>query len=153
MRGPAAKARTAGPRYPAATLQAAPIAKEPAPDAPERERLEATGPFRLVRRLGEGGFAPVYVSDTLTVDFHTREVSASNHYAFSVSDAEFDAIFGRIKAAGIPYRSRPRGENDGQINTRLGGKNLYWEDADGHLWEMLTISYARPESPALTPAG
>jgi hypothetical protein len=29
------------------------------------------------------------------------------------------------------------------INTRLGGKNLYWQDADGHLWEILTISYAR----------
>jgi catechol 2,3-dioxygenase-like lactoylglutathione lyase family enzyme len=98
----------------------------------------------------QGNFSPVYVSETLTVDFHTREVSASQHYAFAVGDAEFDAILGRIKAAGIPYRSHPRGENDWQINTRLGGKNLYWEDSDGHLWEILTVSYARPEEPATT---
>jgi catechol 2,3-dioxygenase-like lactoylglutathione lyase family enzyme len=101
----------------------------------------------------QGNFSPVYVNEALTVDFHTREVGGSNHYAFSVSDDEFDAIFGRIKAKGIPYRSRPRGENDGQINTRLGGKNLYWEDADGHLWEILTVSYARRETPSLAAAG
>jgi catechol 2,3-dioxygenase-like lactoylglutathione lyase family enzyme len=101
----------------------------------------------------QGNFSPVYVNEALTVDFHTREVVGSNHYAFSVGDAEFDAILGRIKARGIPYRSRPRAENDWQINTRLGGKNVYWEDADGHLWEILTVSYARPESPVLAAAG
>ncbi len=37
-----------------------------------------------------------------------------------------------------------------QINTRGGGKNLYWSDADGHNWEMLTVSYARPASTAAT---
>ena len=46
----------------------------------------------------------------------------------------------------MPYRSTPRGETDMTINTRLGGRNLYWEDADGHLWEILTVSYARRES-------
>ena len=39
------------------------------------------------------------------------------------------------------------------INTRLGGKNVYWQDADDHLWEVLTVSYARPDSPALTATG
>jgi hypothetical protein len=39
-----------------------------------------------------------------------------------------------------------------QINRRLGGKNLYWQDTDGHLWEILTVSYARAESPPLTTA-
>ena len=39
-----------------------------------------------------------------------------------------------------------------RINTRLGGKNLYWQDADGHLWEILTVSYARPENAPLTRA-
>jgi hypothetical protein len=37
-----------------------------------------------------------------------------------------------------------------QINTRGGGKNLYWNDADGHNWEMLTVSYARPAAAAAT---
>ena len=100
-----------------------------------------------------GNFAPVYVNETLTFDFADRERFEGHHFCFHVSDSEFDAIFGRIQVAGIMYRSRPRGENDMQINTRLGGKNVYWEDADGHLWEILTVSYARPESPSLTAAG
>jgi len=100
-----------------------------------------------------GGFAPVYVNETLTVDFADRERFESHHYCFHVSDDEFDAIFGRIKAAGITYRSRPHGEDDMQITTRLGGKNLYWQDADGHLWEILTVSYARADSPLPTGAG
>jgi catechol 2,3-dioxygenase-like lactoylglutathione lyase family enzyme len=101
----------------------------------------------------QGTFSPVYVNDTLTIDFADRDPFERHHYCFRVSDEQFDAILGRIKARALQYRSRPRGDNDMQINSRLGGKNLYWEDADGHLWEILTVSYARPESPALTAAG
>jgi len=101
----------------------------------------------------QGSFTPVYVNPTLTLDFADREQFEHHHYCFHVSDAEFDAILGRIQAARISYRSSPRGENDMQINPRLGGKNLYWQDTDGHLWEILTVSYARADSPALTTAG
>jgi catechol 2,3-dioxygenase-like lactoylglutathione lyase family enzyme len=100
-----------------------------------------------------GGFTPVYVNETLTLDFAHRDQLESHHVCFHVGDDEFDAIFGRIKAAGITYRSRPHGEDDMQINTRLGGKNVYWQDADGHLWEILTVSYARADSPSPTAAG
>ena len=100
-----------------------------------------------------GPFSPVYVNETLTFDFAEREGFDRHHFCFHVSDAEFDAIFGRLQSADIKYRSRPLGETDMQINRRLGGKNVYWQDADGHLWEMLTISYARPESPSLTAVG
>jgi catechol 2,3-dioxygenase-like lactoylglutathione lyase family enzyme len=98
----------------------------------------------------QGPFTPVYVNDTLTLDFADRAHVESHHYCFRVSDAEFDAIFGRIQAARIPYRSSPLGETDMQISRRLGGKNLYWQDGDGHLWEILTVSYARPDAPPLT---
>jgi hypothetical protein len=101
----------------------------------------------------QGSFTPVYVNETLTLDFAKREQFESHHYCFHVSDAEFDAILGRIQVARIPYRSSPLGETDMQINRRLGGKNLYWQDTDGHLWEILTVSYARADSPALTGAG
>jgi catechol 2,3-dioxygenase-like lactoylglutathione lyase family enzyme len=101
----------------------------------------------------QGSFTPVYVNPTLTLDFADREQFEHHHYCFHVSDAEFDAILGRIQAARISYRSSPRGENDMQINRRLGGKNLYWQDTDGHLWEILTVSYARADSPVLTTAG
>jgi catechol 2,3-dioxygenase-like lactoylglutathione lyase family enzyme len=89
-------------------------------------------------------FAPVHVNDTLTLDFLTRDRFDSHHFCLHVSSDEFDAIFERIKARNLPYRSTPTGPMDNQINTRNGGKNLYWHDPDGHNWEMLTISYARP---------
>ncbi len=89
-------------------------------------------------------FAPVYVNEGLTLDFATSERFESHHYCFHVSEADFDAIFDRLKAKGIAYRSTPTGPVDMQINTRSGGKNLYWFDPDGHNWEILTVSYARP---------
>jgi catechol 2,3-dioxygenase-like lactoylglutathione lyase family enzyme len=92
----------------------------------------------------QGEFSPVYVNASLTLDFAQRpEFEGRHHICFRVSDAEFDAIFRRIEAAAVKYRSRPHGEDDLEVNTRLGGKNLYWQDADGHLWEILTVSYAR----------
>ena len=101
----------------------------------------------------QGSFSPVYVNDGLTLDFADRETFEGHHFCFRVTSEAFDAILGRIEARDIPYRGHPRGENDRQINARLGGRNLYWDDADGHLWEILTVSYARPESPSLTAAG
>ena len=123
---------------------------------PSHNRVEGAkflaGLLDVPWKESQGDFAPVYVNDTLTVDFANREKFESHHFCFHVSEPEFDAIFGRIRDGGITYRSRPRGENDMQINTRLGGKNLYWQDADGHLWEILTISYARATSPSLSAA-
>ena len=97
-----------------------------------------------------GEFMAVFVNDGLTLDFADRERFERHHLCFRVSETEFDAIFGRIKAADIAYRSRPHGEDDFTVNTRMGGKNLDWEDDDGHLWEILTVSYARPDSPFVT---
>src|SRR5262245_46884143 len=92
-----------------------------------------------------GHFTPVYVNATLTLDFAEREQFNSHHYCFHVSDEEFDAIFARVRAAGIVYRSAPRGPDDLQLNTRHGGRNFYWTDSDGHIWEVLTVSYARQQ--------
>ena len=91
-----------------------------------------------------GHFAPVHVNESLTLDFADRDQFDSHHYCFHVDTAAFEAIFARLKARGISYRSTPTGPVDMQINTHNGGKNLYWNDADGHNWEMLTVSYARP---------
>jgi catechol 2,3-dioxygenase-like lactoylglutathione lyase family enzyme len=105
----------------------------------------------LARLLGvpweqeRGSFTPVHVNDGLTLDFARREGFEGHHYCFRVTEAEFDAIFGRVTAAHLIYRSRPHGPDDMQINTRMGGRNIYWNDANGHVWEILTVSYARPE--------
>ena len=93
---------------------------------------------------GVGPFSPVYVSDGLTLDFdETDEPFPVSHYAFRVGQEEFNAILGRIKAAGIKYRSTPHGPVDMQVNTQHGGSIVYWSEPDGHVWEILTVSYAR----------
>ena len=94
---------------------------------------------------GIGSFAPVYVNDGLTLDFiDTEEEFPIYHFCFRVTQQEFDAILGRIKAAGIRYRSTVRGPWDMKIDTQFGGSGIYWNEPDGHQWEMLTVSYARP---------
>ncbi|MDB5728309.1 MAG: putative glyoxalase/bleomycin resistance protein/dioxygenase domain [Noviherbaspirillum sp.] len=91
-----------------------------------------------------GPFVAVYLNDGLTLDFDEwTEPVPRIHYCFRVAENEFDAILGRIRAAGIPYRSNVHGAVDLRINTWHGGRGVYWNEPDGHQWEMLTISYAR----------
>ena len=93
---------------------------------------------------GVGPFCPVFLNDGLTLDFDQWDDPLPLvHYCFRVSEAEFDAILARINAAGIPYRSNVHGEVDMQVNTQHGGRIVYWNEPDGHQWEMLTVSYAR----------
>jgi hypothetical protein len=94
---------------------------------------------------GLGPFAAVYVNDGLTLDFQTTtEDFPIHHYCFRVSAEEFEVILGRIKTRNIEFRSQPHGPADMRINTNLGGKGVYWNEPDGHYWEILTVSYARP---------
>jgi catechol 2,3-dioxygenase-like lactoylglutathione lyase family enzyme len=84
-----------------------------------------------------GHFAPVQVNDELTLDFDTAESFESHHYAFHVSDDEFDAIFRRIQEAGIIWGSGPQNSENRQLNGHNGGRGVYFR-ADGHLLELLT---------------
>ena len=91
-----------------------------------------------------GPFSPVYVNDGLTLDFDQwDEPIPKQHYCFRVSQREFDAILARITAAGIAYRSHPHGPDDYRINPAFGGSLVYWNEPDGHVWELLTVSYER----------
>lgn len=93
---------------------------------------------------GAGPFSPVYVNDGLTLDFiDDPGPFPVEHFCFRVSQQEFDTILGRLKAAGIKYRSTVRGPEDMKVNTDYGGSMVYWNEPDGHQWEMLTVSYAR----------
>lgn len=92
-----------------------------------------------------GPFAPVYVNAGLTLDFDEWTGPIPRiHYCFRVSEAAFDAILGRIRAAGLPYRSAVHGPVDHAVDTAHGGRIVYWNEPDGHQWELLTVSYARP---------
>jgi catechol 2,3-dioxygenase-like lactoylglutathione lyase family enzyme len=97
-----------------------------------------------------GPFSQVYVSDELTIDFdQCTDPVPKQHYCFRVNEAEFEVIFARIKHAGIGYRSLPHGLDDHKVNSAFGGNLVYWSEPDGHVWELLTVSYERnPASPA-----
>ncbi|MFZ6730583.1 VOC family protein [Undibacterium sp. Ji42W] len=91
-----------------------------------------------------GPFAPVFVNEGLTLDFiQADEGFPVYHFCFRVSQHTFDKIPGRIKLAGIPYRSSVRGPVTMRVNTDDGGNMIYWNEPGGHQWEMLTLSYAR----------
>lgn len=91
-----------------------------------------------------GPFTAVYVSDSLTLDFDQwPEPIPVMHYRFHVSDDTFDAMLQRLQAENIAFRSTPHGVTDRQVNHHGGGRLLYWNEPDGHVWEILTKSYAR----------
>ena len=86
-----------------------------------------------------GHFAQVRVNEELALDYDDRDQFEGHHYAFVVSDEEFDEIFGRLKDEGVGYGSGPNAARNGEINHRRGGRGLYFADPDGHLLEIMTV--------------
>src|SRR6266480_6773733 len=83
-------------------------------------------------------FDPVGVDDELTLDFDNAESFEHHHYAFHVTDSEFNMILQRVQEARIPYGSEPRSLENGQLNSRKGGRGFYFRDPNGHVLELLT---------------
>ena len=88
-----------------------------------------------------GPFRPVQTSNGVTLDFVDSKDVRTQHYAFLVSDAEFDSAFGRIKKAGLKYWADPHKHEPGKINRRWGGRGVYFDDPNGHLLELITTPY------------
>ena len=113
---------------------------------PSHDKDEAARFFARIFDLpydGAGHFAPVRVNKELTLDFASASNVDELHYAFLVSEDEFDAIYSRIQAEKVSYGSGPSSADDGTINTRRGGRGLYFSGGpDPHLWEIMT----RPET-------
>ena len=70
-----------------------------------------------------------------------EEEIRTQHYAFLVSEAEFDQIHARIRARGLAYWADPGRTRSGEINDHDGGRGLYFEDPSGHLLEIITRAY------------
>ena len=89
-----------------------------------------------------GPFLGVKVDNDVTLDFMDAggEITPQ-HYAFLISEREFDEIFGRIRERGLSYWADPFRREPGKINTRDGGRGVYFEDPNGHLLEILTRPY------------
>ncbi len=89
-----------------------------------------------------GPFRVVELANGVSLDFMaaTKEIR-SQHYAFLISEEEFDQIFGRIVARGLSYWADPGQRRAQAINHNDGGRGVYFEDLDGHLLEIITRPY------------
>ena len=98
--------------------------------------------FGLPKPVRYGPFLGVETGNEVTLDFYEAEGEiASQHYAFLVTEREFDEIFGRIQARGLPYWADPGQSRQGEINRNDGGRGVYFEDPSGHLLEIITRPY------------
>jgi extradiol dioxygenase family protein len=96
--------------------------------------LQAPHPF--------GPFLDVDVANEVTLAFlQTEEDIQAQHYAFLVTEPEFDQIFGRVQARGLEFWADPAHRHQGEINHRDGGRGVYFNDPAGHYLEILTRPY------------
>ena len=101
------------------------------------------GLFGLPAPKPFGPFLDVEVSNEVTLAFLDAEGMdvQMQHYAFLVSEKEFDAIFGRIKKKKLGYWADPGMKQAGEINRHYGGRGVYFQDLSGHLLEIITRPY------------
>ncbi|WP_437676988.1 VOC family protein [Sorangium sp. So ce131] len=116
------------------TIVAARNKKESAAFMTEILGLPAPEPF--------GHFLTVQLDNGVTLDFmDSPDEIHPQHYAFLVSEAEFDEIFGRIRERKLPYWADPMAQRPGEINHHDGGRGVYFPDPSGHYLEIITRPY------------
>lgn len=110
---------------------------------------EATATF-LTEVLGlpeaypYGPFLCVETDNAVSLDvieFAPDVAIDTQHYAFLVTDVEFDEIFGRLRARGIEHYADPACRRVSEINTNDGGRGVYFHEPGRHLLEILTVPY------------
>jgi catechol 2,3-dioxygenase-like lactoylglutathione lyase family enzyme len=89
-----------------------------------------------------GPFLVVELANGVSLDFHDDGGKiAMQHYAFLISEKEFDTVFARIEERGLQYWADPGRTEPGEIYRHNGGRGLYFRDPDGHLMEIMTRPY------------
>jgi extradiol dioxygenase family protein len=111
-----------------------------------RDKRESATFFTEVFGLGPprpfGPFLDVDVANEVTLAFiETDEDIQVQHYAFLVTEPEFDEIFGRVTARGLDYWADPGHRRKGEINGNDGGRGVYFNDPAGHYLEIITRPY------------
>jgi extradiol dioxygenase family protein len=98
--------------------------------------------------LGEpqrwGPFMDVEVANGVTMAYMAVDDDYDippQHYAFLITEDEFDEIFGRIQERGLQYWADPFKRAPGEINHNDGGRGVYFDDPDGHFMEIITRPY------------
>ncbi|MEV7869706.1 VOC family protein [Streptomyces sp. NPDC088124] len=101
-----------------------------------------------------GPFAVVRLDNGISLDYAEHLVTGKewvpSHYAFRVTEEEFDAIFGRIQERDLPYWADPQHKQPQAVNHLAGGRGVYVHDPDGHYMEFLTVTYTDEFLAALT---
>jgi len=111
-----------------------------------RDKRAAAGSMADLLGLPEptpyGPFMVVQLDNGVSLDFIELDGDiASAHYAFLLSEADFDAVLGRLQGQGMTYYADPAHREPGVINTQDGGRGLYFDNADGHNLEIITRPY------------
>jgi catechol 2,3-dioxygenase-like lactoylglutathione lyase family enzyme len=89
-----------------------------------------------------GPFLVVRTANGVSLDFYQKEGKiARQHYAFLITEAEFDEIFARIRERDLAFWADPGQTRSAEINHHDDGRGLYFEDPDGHLLEIITRPY------------
>jgi hypothetical protein len=91
-----------------------------------------------------GPFTQLRLANNVELDFaddHRDGEIQATHYAFLVSEAEFDDIYGRIVERGLDHWADPMASRPGEINHNDGGRGVYWQGPDGHFLEIITRPY------------
>jgi catechol 2,3-dioxygenase-like lactoylglutathione lyase family enzyme len=89
-----------------------------------------------------GPFLVVELSNDVSLDFHEVDGAiASQHYAFLISEPEFDLVFSRICDRNLAYWADPGLQRPGEVNRSHGGRGVYFNDPDAHLLEIITRPY------------
>lgn len=100
--------------------------------------------FGLPSPVAFGHFLTVTLEHGANLDYadvSEGEEIRPQHYAFLVSEDDFDAIYGKIQSRGLQHWADPAARRPGEINTRDGGRGVYFRDPAGHFLEILTQPY------------
>ena len=102
-----------------------------------------TGILGLPAPIPFGPMLVVKLANGTSLDFYQHDEGdiAMQHYAFLMSEEEFDAALARIKAQGLAIWADPGKQQPGEIYRHFGGRGVYFDDPDGHFLEFMTKPY------------
>lgn len=92
---------------------------------------EPDGPFTVVQL--DAGVTLLFAEPP--IDFPPQ------HYAFLVTEDDFDGVYARIGERGLEHWADPQQKIPNQYNTNHGGRGVYFCDPAGHYLEALTQPY------------
>jgi catechol 2,3-dioxygenase-like lactoylglutathione lyase family enzyme len=91
-------------------------------------------------------FLVVELANDVSVDYYEEKVDpiALQHLAFLVDEQEFDPALARVRKLTTEIWADPAKREPGRINHHFGGRGVYFDDPDGHLFEIITKPYGNP---------